>query len=155
MNYCGSRPFATVLPTTMLVVFIFCLFSKTVIIFFRQRLKRLASNFSTWSGPWPVFIQVDLQLFHDPFAHIPIAQLRKFKIMLTSNELYIQNIFGDSSVFNSSDMSQPAQLCLQIIVNLIDSPHLERTIVFGVLHVQDIPISFLSERIWNKFNPRS
>ena len=31
------------------------LLSKSVIIFFRQLLKRLACNFFTWNGPWRVF----------------------------------------------------------------------------------------------------
>ena len=86
------------------------LFSKAVIINFCHFLKWLTCNFSTWRDQWPVLPIYSVSSC-PACTHLD-SVIGTPNVAFSRNELSVQNIFGDSSVFHFSDMSQPAQYAL-------------------------------------------
>ena len=80
-----------------------------------------------------------IQLLHALFTHIP-----SIAAVLTK---YLWWFFCLSFVWHVSTST----VCLTKHRELVGSPHLNTTIVFGVLLMQNIPSSFLSEHTWKIF----
>ena len=151
-NY-KSRPFITVL----LIIFhsvgnyevgkflfyflILVLFSNTVIIFFLRLLKRPVAFLTIYSGQHLALSCPDCT---HPDSVISDAQKCTYKQWA----LRAKYIWGFSCLLFVWNF--PVS-----IMNIIGNPHLDSTTELGVLVVQNIPNSFLSERICTKtFNQR-
>ena len=123
------------------------LFSKAVIIFFRQLLKLFASNFSTWSVQWWSVISTYSGQYSVPSC--PVCTHLDRVIGYAQDCVFQQWTIYLGILPSFIRLTYPSQSNLRwrSIVNTVGSPYLDSITVFDHLLIQDIPSIFRIESI--------